>query len=237
MNAPSLLRMHWANVLFAHWAVEPAVVDAALPAGLSTDTYDETAYLGVIGFRMQSIRPRGSPIGLSFPELNLRTYVDGPAGPGIYFFNLDADDRLGVALARRLFRLPYYRAEMALTESDGEFSLRSARIHPGVALAGFDATYRPTGVPSEPEPGSLDHFLTERYRFYVADEGGRVFVGPVDHPPWPLQGADLDLRENDLFAANGFDEPTGAPLVHYSPGVDVEASALRPADGSGLLPL
>jgi uncharacterized protein YqjF (DUF2071 family) len=237
MNAPSLLEMGWADVLFAHWSVEPTVVDAKLPDGLSADTFDGAAYLGVVGFRMESIRPRGAPVGLSFPELNLRTYVDGPDGPGIYFFNLDADDWLGVTVARRLFRLPYYRAEMQVTETDDGFQFRSGRTHAGAPLAGFDATYRPTGDPTEPEPGTLEHFLTERYRFYVADDGGRVYVGPVAHPPWPLQGADLEIRENDLFAANGFEKPAGTPLVHYSPGVDVEASALRPVDGSSLLPL
>ncbi|RXK49462.1 YqjF family protein [Halorientalis pallida] len=236
MNAPSLLEMRWADVLFAHWSVEPAVVDAKLPDELSADTFDGEAYLGVVGFRMESIRPRGSPLGLSFPELNLRTYVDGPDGPGIYFFNLDADDWLGVAVARRLFRLPYYRAEMQVTETADGFRFRSGRTHPGVPMAGFDGTYRPTGTPGEPDPGSLEHFLTERYRFYVADDGGRVYAGPVEHPPWPLQSATLEIRENGLFTANGFEAPETDPLVHYSPGVDVEASALRPVDGS-VLPL
>lgn len=235
MNGPSLLEMRWADVLFAHWSVEPAVVDAKLPDGLSADTYDEEAYLGVVGFQMESIRPRGSPVGLSFPELNLRTYVDGPNGPGIYFFNLDADDWLGVAIARKLFRLPYYRAEMRVTETADGFRLRSGRTHPGVPMAGFDGSYRPTGTPAEPDPGSLEHFLTERYRFYVADDGGRVYVGPVEHPQWPLQGADLAVRENDLFAANGFAEPESEPLVHYSTGVDVTAGALRPVAATDLL--
>ncbi|WP_335999262.1 YqjF family protein [Halorientalis halophila] len=237
MNAPSLLRMRWEDVLFAHWAVEPSVVEAQLPAGLSADTYDGDAYLGVVGFRMASIRPRGVPFGRTFPELNLRTYVEGPDGPGIYFFNLDADDRLGVALARRLFRLPYYRAQQSLTETDDGFRLRSARIHSGAPPAGFDGTYRPIGPASEPEPASLEGFLAERYRFYVATDAGRVYVGPVSHPPWPLQTAELEIRENDLFAVNGFDDPAGDPLVHYSPGVDVKATAIRPVDaiipGSG----
>ncbi|WP_299262233.1 YqjF family protein [Halorientalis sp.] len=237
MNAPSLLEMRWADVLFAHWGVQPAVVDAELPEDLSADTYEGNAYLGVVGFQMESIRPRGSPVGLSFPELNLRTYVDGPNGPGIYFFNLDADDWLGVAVARKLFRLPYYRAEMRITETTDGFRFRSGRTHPGVPMAGFDATYRPTGEPSEPDPGSLAHFLTERYRFYAADDSGRVYVGPVGHPPWPLQGADLAVQENDLFTANGFETPETEPLVHYSTGVDVEASALQPVAGPDLLSL
>ena len=63
MFSPSLLSMRWADALFAHWAVDPAVVDERLPEGLSADTYDGDAYLGVVGFQMEDIRPRGAPIG------------------------------------------------------------------------------------------------------------------------------------------------------------------------------
>jgi uncharacterized protein YqjF (DUF2071 family) len=105
------LEMTWRDGLFAHWAVDPETVAAALPDRLSVATHDGDAYLGVVPFVMEDIRPRGAPVGLSFPELNLRTYVDGPNGPGVYFHSLDADDRLGVAVARGAFRLPYYRAE------------------------------------------------------------------------------------------------------------------------------
>ena len=228
MFSPSLLSMRWADALFAHWAVDPAVVDERLPEGLSADTYDGDAYLGVVGFQMEDIRPRGAPIGRSFPELNLRTYVTGPKGPGIYFYNLDADDGLSVGVARRVFNLPYYRATMSVERSGDSIRLRSQRTHDGVPAADFDATYRPTGDPTPADPGTLDAFLTERYRFYVASDGGTLYAGPVEHPPWDLQSADLTIRGNDLFHANGFDHPGGDPLVHYSPGVDVRASLIRP---------
>ncbi|WP_338739166.1 DUF2071 domain-containing protein [Haloplanus salilacus] len=225
----SLLAMRWEDVLFAHWAVDPGVVAATLPEGLTVDTDDGDAYLGVVGFRMRSIRPRGFPVGLSFPELNLRTYVRADDGPGVYFYNLDAADRIGVAVARGLFRLPYYRAEMDVDDrSDGTIAFRSRRVHSGAPSARFDADYRPRGDPEPVAPDSLAAFLTERYRFYTASDGGRLYRGTIEHPPWDLAEATLSVRENTLFEVNGFDHPEGDSLVHYAPGVDVTAGPIRP---------
>lgn len=225
----SLLSMRWDDVCFVHWSIDPAVVTPTLPDGLTVDTREGRAYLGVVGFGMSTIRPRGLPrsLGRSFPELNLRTYVRGPDGPGVYFYNLDAADVLGVLLARGLFALPYYRAEMRLSEEDGAFRLRSRRTSGSAPPARFDATYRPTGEPAPADPGSLAAFVTERYRFYTASDGGRLYRGRIDHPPWRLSDAALDCRTNGLFAANGFDHPGSDPLIHYSPGSDVTAGLVR----------
>jgi hypothetical protein len=223
----ALLAMRWADVLFAHWSVDPGLVAATLPDGLDVDTHDGDAYLGVVGFRMESIRPRGAPVGLSFPELNLRTYVRGDEGRGVYFYNLDADDRIGVSLARGLFRLPYYRAEMRVEDGENGMRFRSRRVHHDVPSARFDATYRPTDEAERVDPGSLDAFLTERYRFYTESDGGRLYRGEIDHPPWALSDATLTIRENTLFEANGFDRPGGEPRVRYSPSLDVTAGRIR----------
>lgn len=146
----SLLSMTWRDLLFAHWRVSPETVQRRLPDGISVDTYNGNAYLGVVPFVMADIRPRGVPVGLRFGELNLRTYVSVDGRPGVYFFNLDADDRVGVTLARSLFQLPYYRAEMDI-ETDGEgdtreVRFRSRRRSSRAASAVFDATYTPTGI-------------------------------------------------------------------------------------------
>jgi uncharacterized protein YqjF (DUF2071 family) len=226
----ALLSMRWADVLFAHWAVDPELVAATLPDGLDVDTSDGDAYLGVVGFRMESIRPRGlpRPLGRSFPELNLRTYVRADDGPGVYFYNLDANDRIGVSLARGLFRLPYYRAAMQVDDrDDGTCRFRSRRTHHGAPSVGFDATYRPTEGAEPVAPGSLDAFLTERYRFYTESDGGRLYRGEIEHPPWELSDATLTIRENALFEANGFEHPEGDPHVRYSPGLDVTAGRIR----------
>jgi len=113
--------------------------------------------------------------------------------------------------------------------SGSEVRFRSHRTDDRAPLADFDATYGPAdGVDThEPAPRSLEAFLVSRYRFYVADESGRIYYADIDHDPWPLQGGETDIRTNDLFDANGFDQPPGDPVVHYSPGIDVTAGRLR----------
>jgi len=220
--------MTWRDALFCHWPVDPAVVAETLPDRLSVATHDGDAYLGVVAFVMDDIRPRGAPVGLSFPELNLRTYVEGPDGPGVYFYNLDADDRLGVSVARRLFALPYYRAEMRARDAGGDaVEFRSRRTHRGVPSARFDATYGPTGEGFTAEPGSLEAFLVENYRFYA--DGNRLYRGEIGHEPWTLREGNADIRENTLFEANGFERPPGEPIVHCAEPIDVSADRIRRA--------
>ncbi|GAA0555397.1 DUF2071 domain-containing protein [Halorubrum ejinorense] len=229
--------MTWRDGLFAHWPVDPETVAATLPDDLSVATHDGDAYLGVVPFVMDDIRPRGLPVGLSFPELNLRTYVEGPNGPGVYFHSLDADDRLGVAVARGLFRLPYYRAETDVRRRGGDANnaggddrsvrFSSRRVHRGVPHARFDATYAPAGEAFTPDPGSLPAFLLENYRFYTAGESGRLYVGEIDHEPWTLRPATAEIRANTLFAANGFTAPDGDPILHYGEPLAVTADRLR----------
>lgn len=217
--------MRWEDVLFAHWPVAPETLASRLPAGLTLDTYDGDGYLGIVPFVMTEIRPRLAPVGLSFGELNLRTYVcDEQGTSGVYFFSLDADDPIGVHLARRLFQLPYYRADMDVYRN-GEVRFRSRRLDG--SPASFDATYAAVGERFVPEPGSLPAFLTERYRFYTESAGYRLYYGDIDHEPWELAPAQVEFRKNDLFDINGFEHPTGQPLVHHAAGIDVTADRVH----------
>jgi len=222
-----LLTMQWRNVLFSHWPVPVERVAESLPAGMTVDTYDGSAWLGVVPFQMADIRPRGAPIGRRFHELNLRTYVTVDGTPGVYFYNLDADDRLGVAIAQRLFRLPYYRARTTVHRDGSGTRFQSVRTHEDAPPARFGATYEPTGLPEPPRAGSVEEFLTERYRFYVASDEGDIYYADIDHDPWDLQPASVEFERNDLFEANGFDQPESERLVHFSTGVDVTAGRLH----------
>lgn len=227
-----VIEMDWRHVLVASWPVAPATVADRLPPGLEPDTYDGNAYLSIVPFIMQDVRPRYVPraLGSTFAELNLRTYVVPSDGgpPGIYFYNLDATDRLGVALARRAFGLPYYRASGEVRRwDDGEFAFRSERTHDGAPPLSFEATFRATGPASEADPGSLEEFLMERYRFYVEGRNGGLRYADIDHAPWPLAPADVEFAANDIFRTNDFDTPTGRPHVLFSDGVQVRAGPPR----------
>jgi hypothetical protein len=223
--------MSWRDALFAHWQVAPREVAALLPPGLDPATRDGTAWVGVVTFEMADIRPRGSPVGLGFGEVNLRTYVEGPdGGRGVYFLSLDADDELGVGVARAAYDLPYYRARVDLSRDGEAVTVRSSRVHGGAAPAALDVTYRPTGGEATPaDPGSLGAFLTEHYRFYLPDDR----VGGIAHDPWRLTDAAVALRRESLFAAAGLERPGVDPVVHYSPGSEVTAGRVERVETDG----
>ena len=45
----------WQQLLFLHWRIDPAVIQSILPKGLTVDTYDVDAWVGVVPFLMRNI--------------------------------------------------------------------------------------------------------------------------------------------------------------------------------------
>jgi hypothetical protein len=110
----------WEQLLFAHWEVPADALRALLPASVELDTFADRAYLGLTPFAVANLRLRGLPpvpVVSSFLELNCRTYVTVGGKRGIWFFSLDASSRFAVEAARRLYKLPYFRARMSAPPS------------------------------------------------------------------------------------------------------------------------
>jgi uncharacterized protein YqjF (DUF2071 family) len=158
----------------------------------------------------------------TFPELNVRTYVTAEDKPGIWFFSLDAASRIAVEGARRAYKLPYFHARMSAARRGGEIEYSSDRLD-GSAKS-FLGSYRPTGEVFNAEPDSLERFLTERYCLYAVDEG-ELRRADIQHPPWPLQDARLELAQNSM-APSGL-TLDGPPLCHFSRRQDVLIWPLR----------
>lgn len=217
--------MRWEWLLFMHWPVDRRVVSAMLPAGMSLDTFDGRAWIGVVPFLMTNTRPRGVPPvpGVSrFLELNVRTYVTVNGRPGVWFFSLDAASKLAVRGARRLFRLPYFDARMNLRhKADGWLHYTSTRTHRGAAPAELEMAYRPTGISRPSSANTLEHFLTDRFCLYSADRAGTIYRGEIHHLPWPLQPAEASITQNTMTTAAGIALPDTPPLLHYSHAMDV----------------
>jgi uncharacterized protein YqjF (DUF2071 family) len=210
-DRPWLQGQTWENLLFAHWPVDPKVLRPHVPSALGLDEHDGSAWVGLTPFRVSGLRLRGTlPLpGLSgFHELNCRTYVTLHDRPGIWFFSLDASSRWIVEAARRLYRLPYHHARIRATPESFECSRIGAD---GVA---FSASYRPKGPIRIAEPGSLEHFLTERYCLY-ADEGRAR--ADIHHAPWPLQEADGEVALTTVSPV----PLSGEPYLHYAGRLDV----------------
>ena len=220
------MQMRWLELCFLHWRVDAEALAPLIPRGLTLDTFDGSAWIGVVPFRMTGVAARAMPRvrQLSdFAELNVRTYVTAGQKPGVWFFSLDATQPLAVRIARKVFHLPYVDARIALTRSGDSITYRSVRTEPGRGEAELGVRYAPTGPAQPGEPGTLEHFLTERYCLYAANAGGGVFRTEVDHPPWPLQPADAEIETNTMTGPLGVALPAGPPLVHYAEQLEVVA--------------
>jgi uncharacterized protein YqjF (DUF2071 family) len=223
-RTPWVMRQRWEDLLFAHWTCSRETLRALIPAPLEIDTFESDAWLGVVPFRMSGVGLRGLP-GLpgarAFAELNVRTYVRHGDKPGVWFFSLDAASPLAVSMARAWFHLPYYRAEMHVSASGEAVRYSSGRTHAGAPDAAFDARYGPTGPVALAAPGSLEHWLTERYCLYAGARDGRLWRGEIHHAPWPLQPAHAQISLNTMSQAARIELSTAPPLLHFARRLDV----------------
>ena len=215
-RTPWVLFQSWQDLLFAHWSVDPELLRPRIPAPLELDLHDGKAWIGITPFRIEGFRPRGLPtLGplSAFPELNLRTYVRSAGQGGIFFFSLDAGSAAAVLGARTLFRLPYRNADMGIQEEEGR--VRFTSVRPDGAAA-FRATYGPVDHAFQAQPGTVEHFLVERYALFTVLRDGGVLKSEIHHRPWPLQPAQGEVDGAALAAAEDVPLPTGEPLLHFS---------------------
>jgi hypothetical protein len=233
----------WRDLLFLHQPVALEVLRARVPRGLDVDTFDGIGWVTLIPFAIFASRPAGLPrlLSMKFLEVNLRTYVRGPDGePGIYFFSLEASSRLAVLGARFGYGLPYFAARMATARerAPGGATIRYSSRRKGSAAA-LEVAWDVGPAVGTAAPGSLDHFLIERYVLF-AQAAGRLYRARVRHRPYPLCGATVSRLSESLTAAAGLPPfPAAPPLAHHSPGVDVDLYWRRPvarAAGPAIVP-
>ncbi len=223
------MRQRWEQLTYLHWPVVPDVVQAMLPRGLEVDTHDGSAWVGLVPFQMRRIGPvRGPAVPYfgTFAETNVRTYVRGPHGPGVWFNSLDIDRALPVLVAQTVYGLPYQWAAMSIRADGDRVTYVALRRRPHRLRAHIALTVRVGEPIPNKELTSLDLFLTARWRLY-AELGSNLAVAPVAHAPWPLYRAEAVALADGLVAAGGYPQPDDEPRVLYSPGVTVLAG--RPA--------
>lgn len=210
----------WRELLFVHYTFDADAVRALLPAGLELDTWQGKAWVGVVPFAMLGVRPSWLPVGLSFLETNVRTYVHHQGKPGVYFFSLEAGSWLAVQAARIGWGLPYFHARMHCEREGRRLRYHSERRASGPARA-LSADYEHADATSLAAPGSLDEFLLERYLLF-SEHRGRLSMGQVHHAPYPMAEVTLHAWHDTLVDAVGEPSSRRPAAVHYSPGVDVE---------------
>lgn len=205
----------WNNALFLHWQVPLELLRPLVPESLNIDVFEGNAYVSLVAFTMQKIRPRNLPalaFVSDFEEINLRTYIDHNNKKGVYFLNIEAEKQLSVFIARALSGLPYEKSNIRRTNEH----YRSINTRKNYYL---DAAYEVKA--SIFEKTALDHWLTERYCLYL-NEGEVIYCYDIHHKAWELKKVALNALK--VKYKLGRLSLNGQPqLMHYSEGVRVVA--------------
>ena len=213
------MRQDWLDLTYIHWRFSPADVQRLLPSGLTVDTFDGSAWVGLIPFSMRRI---GLPVGPaipyfgSFAEVNVRTYVHVNGKPGVWFFSLDVDRLAPAVVARVTYRLPYCWGKTSHVRLADRTETVIRRTWPNTV----DDSTIIVQAGGHRKANDLDNFLSARWGLYSSSRKGLRYAA-VDHEPWPLRDATLVRLDDSLLEAAGLPKPVGEPHVMFSDGVHV----------------
>ena len=228
----STLYQNWKHLTFMHWKVDAQLLEKHIPKGLEIDLHDGDAYIGVIPFIMEKVRPRGLPwvpFISTFGEFNIRTYVTKDGIPGVLFLTLDAQSRVTCFHAPRSYGLPYrYAKAKVQVHQEGRYSWSSRRKAGGESLIG---TTNSSGPMEHAVQGSLEYFLFERYSLYTWHKGV-LHSAYTHHQPWNYCVANVEVETNTLLESYnlGIDRTLHPEHIHMSPGVNVQTWNIEPIE-------
>ena len=235
-DQPVLMHQNWHHLLFLHWPVPAAELQRLVPPELTIDTFEGNAYIGLIPFTLTGVRPLMTPplpwIS-NFHEVNVRTYVHHAGrDPGVWFFSLDASSSIAVAAARAAYKLPYFHSTIDFTASTDpmpKIDFASHREDPqGTSPANSRIRYQPMeGIVTAAAPGTIEHFLIERYILYSTGDDHQLYRARVHHQPYPVQRADLLELDETLIWAAGVKRSEALPLRQYAREVNVKVYPLE----------
>lgn len=205
----------WNNALFLHWKVPFDALRKLVPQKLSLDTFDGVAYVSLVAFTMQKIRPRNLPavkFVSDFDEVNIRTYIDNDNRKGVYFLNIEAGKQLSALIAKTISGLPYRTSKIRRTNTN----YKSINILKSFYLDAEFEVKNPLTAKS-----TLANWLTERYCLYL-DKGEDAFRYDVHHREWEIKEVDI-TRLNVHYKIGDINLTTKPDLIQYSDGVKVLA--------------
>ncbi|MEH7009321.1 DUF2071 domain-containing protein [Neobacillus niacini] len=193
------------------------------------DSFNGMGWIGIVSFHMTGVRLHGLPPipgTVSFPQVNVRTYVILDGKPGIYFLSLDATNRLAASIARTFYKLPYHYADIIIKYNQSGIDFNSKRG--SINKAGLVCNYRPISKQYYAAKGTFDDWMAERYCFYTLNIKG-VLRCDVLHQPWLLQEAEAEISHNTLLTKQEIYVEKEMPVFHFSKRMEVRTWSLIPA--------
>ncbi len=186
----------WRELTLVNFALEPETLMAALPSSLRPDLLRGKAYASLVLFDFEQIKVLGLPWPgyTSFPEINLRLYVQDPqtGQRGVYFVKELIPGRLPSAIANLTYNEPY--ASCPISRSTEFHPDGSQEISTSWTCRGGSSSVVVVASPgvSAPTPESEEEWFKEHTWGYGQSRNGALLRYRVEHPRWLVRGVHLD---------------------------------------------
>jgi uncharacterized protein YqjF (DUF2071 family) len=200
--------------LLVNYRVEPAVIEALLPARFRPQIVNGFAVAGICLIRMGSLRPRGLPawLGLRSENAAHRFAVewDGPDGiqRGVYIPRRDSDSLISAAVGGRLYPARLHRASFDVAESGAHIRIAfAARDRSARAAVDVTMTDELTGSALFADIDAASAFFEGGSKGYSATADPGRFDGlALQTTAWKVHPAIVTSA-----ASSFFDDPTAFP--------------------------
>ncbi|MGE6515337.1 YqjF family protein [Lysinibacillus sphaericus] len=212
---PWVITQQWHDVVFLHWPLPSHELQQHIPKELHLDLYDDTAWLGIVLFKVKGNRLRFMPPFLrisSFLQINVRTYVTYRERKGIYFFSSDVSSAFIAQISSIGHFLPYRHAEITFSRIDNAFSFFSHHRNSKVNES-FHVTFEP--IAGEIKSHAFETWLVERYHSWMRGKKNLIRID-ISHMPWRLQRVNAFIETNTMAPFINNSKQDNQPIAHYA---------------------
>lgn len=189
------LTANWRYLLNVTFRVPPEILLPHVPAGLTLDVRDGSAFASIVAFHFLDTRVKGLKIPghVHFPEINLRYYVKWGERRGVVFWKELVPKPCIALVANRLYNEPYQATPMRVNLNHAG-ATRELVHH--FQYGGQPQEIRARFGPSRslPAEDSEAFYFQEHDIGFGRTHGGQTLSYDVIHPRWQV----YDLKDYAL---------------------------------------
>ncbi len=197
-----------------NYAVDPKLLCQYVPPGTEMDSFGGKTYVSLVGFRFINTKMFGSfniPFHSNFLEANLRFYVrrekDGEQRRGVVFIS-EIVPRQAIALTARLVYGENYSCVPMKSRVETKHESITSEYRWRIGGEWCVLVAEACGVPTYPDEGTLEQFITEHYWGYSSQGRGGSLEYRVAHVPWRVWRATRATFDGNCSALYGNDLAT-----------------------------
>lgn len=220
------LTANWRNLVMLTYEIDPEVLQAYVPQGLSLDQWDGKCLISVIGLQFLNIRMLGVPIPLygSYPEINLRFYVrrefQGQWRRGVVFIKQIVPHQIVALVARRVYHERFVAIPMKHSVETSDIGQTPQEVayqwrHQGTW---GQMAVRNLASLEQADPGSVEEFVAEHYWGYNSQPDGSTLEYLVERPLWRIRrttDSTLECDVGKLYGDEFAESLSGAPISAF----------------------